>query len=124
MQRLFRDCVVNVLGRGNDILFRIFIRASRTLCSSECDSDSSHKQRSEAEESRRGELEVVFNLFVHLRKVGKKHKVFGATQRTGEHIRLPSVIAREDTWLQCGSVYLIMCGLFGNLGHAAEWRNK
>ena len=68
--------------------------------------------------------EVVFNLFVHLRKVGKKHKVFGATQRTGEHIRLPSVIAREDTWIQCGSVYLIMCGLFGNLGHAAEWRNK
>lgn len=43
----FDTCVVNVRCRGNDILFRIFIRASRTLRSSECDSDSSLEQRSE-----------------------------------------------------------------------------
>lgn len=105
-------------GRQDDILFRIFMRASRTLCSEGCPA-ASHERGSKA-----GRVSTCRWVDARMKRAEKKKAKKNVGWRGhGEHRHLPSGNVREDIWRQRNCVYA-MCGVLSTLGVAAEWRKK
>ena len=106
-------------GRQNDILFRIFMRASRTLCSEGCPAASRERG------SKAGRVSTCRWVDAGMKWAEKKRnkKKLVGWRGHGEHRHLPSGNVREDIRRQRNRV-CAMWGVLSNLGVAAEWRKK